>query len=118
MKVNNRGRKKINRKTSAAIGLAILLVVTIFVGYIALNGMWLDNRGLYKLQAWIPKTNVTKETWPKPIALGLDLKGGVYVEYEATLNDELKGDSNINFDTLLTNTMDIIAMRFIEMVYT
>jgi len=118
MKVNNRGRKKINRKTSAAIGLAILLVVTIFVGYIALNGMWLDNRGLYKLLPWMPKTNVTKETWPKPIALGLDLKGGVYVEYEATLNDELKNDSNINFDTLLTNTMDIIAKRLNEKGYT
>ena len=70
-------------------------------------GMWLDNRGLYKLLAWVPKTNVTKDTWPKPIALGLDLKGGVYVEYEATLNDELKNDSSINFDTLLTNTMTV-----------
>jgi len=117
MKVNNRRRRKMKKRTASIIALCIALVVTIFVGYIGINGMWLDNRGLYKLLAWIPKADVTKETWPKPIALGLDLQGGVFVEYEATMSDELKSDG-YNFNTLLQNTMDIIARRLNEKGFT
>jgi preprotein translocase subunit SecD len=118
MKVNNRRRVKMKKRTAAIIALSIALIVTLFIGYVGTNGMWLDSRGLYKLLPWIPKANVTKETWPTPISLGLDLKGGVYVEYVAKLNDELQGDSSVNFDTLLTNTMDIIAKRLNEKGYT
>ena len=49
-------------------------------------------------------------------ALGLDLKGGVYVEYEATMSDELREEGN-NFDYLLQNTMDILAKRLTEKGY-
>ncbi len=117
MKVNNRKRRKMNRRTAAIIALSIALIVTVFIGYVGLNGMWMDSRGLYKLQAWVPQTNVTKETWPKPIALGLDLQGGVFVEYEATMSDELKNDG-YNFNTLLENTMDIISRRLNEKGFT
>jgi len=117
MKVNNRQRKKMNRRTSAIIALSIALVLTILVGFVSINGMWLDNRGLYKLLPWVPSSGVTKQTWPKPIALGLDLQGGVFVEYEATLNDQLQGSTDVNFDTLLTNTMDIIYKRLSDKGY-
>ena len=56
------------------------------------------------------------DNWPQSIALGLDLKGGVYVEYEATMSDELREEGN-NFDYLLQNTMDIIAKRLTEKGY-
>jgi protein-export SecD/SecF family membrane protein len=117
MKVNNRKRKKMNRRAASIIALCIALVVTVLVGYVGLNGMWMDNRGLYKLLAWVPQSNVTKETWPKPIALGLDLQGGVFVEYEATMSDDLKNDG-YNFNTLLENTMEIISRRLNDKGFT
>jgi len=117
MKVNNRRQVKLARRTVSIIALCILLVVTVLAGYIGVNGMNLDSRGLYKLLPWIPKTNVTKETWPASIALGLDLQGGVFVEYEASMSDELKSEG-YNFNTLLENTMDIIARRLSEKGFT
>ncbi|MCE5342327.1 MAG: protein translocase subunit SecD [Eubacteriales bacterium] len=98
------------KRTSAIIALVVAMIVTLSIGYVSLNGMWLDSRGLYKLLPWLPQANVTKDTWPKTIALGLDLQGGVFVEYEATMSDELKND-DYNFNTLLENTIDIIARR-------
>ena len=103
MKVNNHRRAKMSKRSAAIIALAAALVITIFVGYVGMNGMWLDNRGLYKLMPWVPKAHVTKETWPKPIALGLDLQGGVFVEYEATMSDDLKNDG-YDFNKLLDNS--------------
>ena len=114
MKVNNRRRAKMSRKASAILALCVVLVLTIAVGYLGVHGTWLDSRGLYKLLPWLPTTNV--ENWPQSIALGLDLKGGVYVEYEATMSDELREEGN-NFDYLLQNTMDIIAKRLTEKGY-
>ena len=114
MKVNNRRHAKMSRKASAILALCVVLVLTIAVGYLGVHGTWLDSRGLYKLLPWLPTTDV--DNWPQSIALGLDLKGGVYVEYEATMSDELREEGN-NFDYLLQNTMDIIAKRLTEKGY-
>ena len=110
MKVNKRQRAKMNRRTGAILVLCITLILTLLLGYLSVNGTWLDSRGLYKLLPWVPTAHVSKETWPKPIALGLDLQGGVFVEYEATMSDALKADG-YDFGTLLGNTMDIISRR-------
>ncbi len=117
MKVNNRRKSKLSKRTGAIIALSLALVFTILIGYASLNGAWLDSRGLYKLLPWVPSAHVTKETWPKPIALGLDLKGGVFVEYEATMSQDLVNDG-YNFDTLLDNTMDIIGRRLNDKGFT
>ncbi len=117
MKVSKRTRAKMSKRTGAIIALCIAMVLTLLLGYVSVNGMWLDSRGLYKLQAWVPTAHVTKETWPKPIALGLDLQGGVFVEYEASMSDELKADG-YNFNTLLENTMDIISRRLNDKGFT
>lgn len=117
MKVNKRQRSKMDKRLVAIVALCLALVFTLLLGYVSMNGAWLDSRGLYKLLPWVPKAHVTKETWPKPIALGLDLQGGVFVEYEATMSDELKADG-YNFDTLLDNTMDIISRRLNEKGFT
>ena len=52
----------------------------------------------------------------RSIALGLDLKGGVYVEYEATMSDEMREEC-YDFGTLLDSTMSIIANRLTEKGY-
>ncbi len=117
MKVNNRRRLSLSKRTNSIIALSLLLVVTILVGFVGLNGINLDKRGLYKMLPWIPKTNITKDTWPASIPLGLDLQGGVFVEYEASMSDELKSEG-YNFNTLLQNTMDIIARRLSDKGFT
>ena len=117
MKVNNRKQVRLAKRTVSILALCILLVVTVLAGYVGVNGLSLDSRGLYKLLPWIPKTNVTKETWPASIALGLDLQGGVFVEYEASMSNELKSEG-YNFNTLLQNTMDIIARRLSDKGFT
>ena len=117
MKVNNRRRVKVSKKTSSIIALSILLIVTIFAGFYGMNGANLGSRGLYKLLPWIPQANVTKDTWPPSIALGLDLQGGVFVEYEASMSDELKAE-DYNFSVLRRNTMDIIARRLSDKGFT
>lgn len=114
MKVNNRRRAKLSKRSSAIIALCVALVLTIAVGILGFNGTWLDSRGLYKLLPWLPTSDV--ENWPQAISLGLDLKGGVYVEYEATMSDELR-EAGYNFDSLLDSTMNVIAKRLTEKGY-
>ena len=46
MKVNNRRRVKMSKRTSAIIVLCVALVLTLAVGYLGLNGAWLDSRGI------------------------------------------------------------------------
>jgi len=114
MKVNNHRHAKLNKRSASIAALCIALVLTLAAGYLGLNGAWLDSRGLYKLLPWLPTANV--ENWPKPIALGLDLKGGVYVEYDATMSDELKAEG-YDFHTLLDSTMGVITKRLTEKGY-
>ena len=114
MKVNNRRHTKIPQRTVAVITLCVTLILTIAVGYLGVNGMALDNRGLYKLLPWLPTTNT--ENWPDSLPLGLDLEGGVYVEYEATMSDELRQEGH-NFDVLLDSTMSIIQKRLTDKGY-
>ena len=114
MKVNNRRRAKMNKRSSAIIMLCIALVLTLAVGFLGLNGTWLDSRGLYKLLPWLPTADV--ENWPQAISLGLDLKGGVYVEYEATMSEEMEAEG-FEFGQLLDSTMGVIAQRLTEKGY-
>ena len=114
MKVNNRRRAKLSRRTGAIIALAVALALTIAVGYLGFNGCWLDGRGLYKLQAWMPTNDVSN--WPAPIALGLDLKGGVYVEYIATMDDDLR-EQGFTMDGLMDSTISVITKRLTEKGY-
>lgn len=102
MKVNNRAK----RKTAAIISLSIALVVTLLVGFLSLNGMPLDSRGLYRLLPWVPSPG----NWPQSVSLGLDLKGGVYVEYEAGLSQE-QIDGGADYASLLEATQKVMGER-------
>lgn len=106
MKSNN--RKRGNGKTRSIIALSIVLVLTIVIGVIAVTGMPLDGRGLYKLKSWLPTTNA--ENWPTTLSLGLDLRGGVYVEYSAARPE----NSEANFDSLMEGTIGVIQQRLTD----
>jgi len=98
MKVSNRRKATLSKRTSSVIALCVALVITVALGFLGLNGCKLDKDGEYRLLNWLPTTDA--ENWPKPISLGLDLRGGMYVEYEATMSDELKAQG-LDYDMLL-----------------
>ncbi|MBQ9306567.1 MAG: hypothetical protein IJ229_01480, partial [Clostridia bacterium] len=104
-------RKSSTRKTGAIVGLCILLVLTVVCGYLGFNGMPLDSRGLYKLLPWMPTTDA--EAWPETLSLGLDLRGGVYVEYSAVKPDDIEG----SFDALMDGTIAVIQQRLTDKGY-
>ena len=109
MKVTNRGRSKMNRKTAAIISLSLVLVLTVAVGILSLTGMKLDSRGLYRLLPWVPSPG----NWPESISLGLDLKGGVYVEYEATLSPEQQAEG-ADYAALMESTQQVMVQRLTD----
>ena len=104
-------RKRGNGKIRSIIALSIVLVLTIVIGVIAVTGMPLDGRGLYKLKSWLPTTNA--ENWPTTLSLGLDLRGGVYVEYSAARPE----NSEANFDSLMEGTIGVIQQRLTDKGY-
>lgn len=100
--------KRMNGKTKSIIALSIVAVLTIFFGIIGVTGMNLTPDGLYKLKSWLPTTDA--ENWPDAIALGLDLRGGVYVEYSCKAPENAEAD----FDTLLNGTIRVIQERLTD----
>ena len=104
-------RKRANGKTRSLIALSIVLVLTIVMGVIGVTGLSLDARGLYKLKSWLPTTDA--ENWPDSLSLGLDLRGGVYVEYSAAA----PGDTEASFDDLMNGTISVIQQRLTDKGY-
>ena len=111
MKKTFRVRKRMSVTAKSLLALSIALVLTIAVGIVSFTGMPLDARGLYKLRSWLPTTHVDK--WPSVIPLGLDLRGGVYVEYQATR----PGDVEADFGQLMDGTISIIQKRLTDKGY-
>ena len=104
-------KKRSGGKTGAVVALCIVLVVTILLGWIGLTGMSIPPRGLYKVLSWLPTTNA--ENWPQSLPLGLDLRGGMYVEYSGKAPE----GSEANFDDLIEGTMAIIRERLSDKGY-
>ena len=102
------GKKRAGGKTRAIVALCVLLVITIALGVIGLTGLSVPPRGLYKVLSWLPTTN--SENWPASLSLGLDLRGGMYVEYSGKAPE----GSTANFDDLLEGTMSIIRERLTD----
>ncbi len=100
-----------NGKTKAIISLAIVLVLTVALGVIGVLGIKLDSRGVRTFGPWLPTTDA--ENWPDLIELGLDLRGGVYVEYSAKAPE----GSDADFETLLQGTMSVIQNRLTDAGY-
>ena len=102
------GNKRVGGKTGAIIALCVLLVVTIVLGVIGVTGLSLPPRGLYKVLSWLPTTN--SENWPASLPLGLDLRGGMYVEYSGKAPE----GTEASFDSLMEGTMSIIRARLTD----
>ena len=102
-----KSKGKRGSKTGSIVALCIVLVITIALGVIGVTGLSLPPRGLYKVLPWLPTTNA--DNWPASLSLGLDLRGGMYVEYsakapagsEASLSD--KGFNEVNVQRIGTD---------------
>ena len=92
-------------KTGAIVALCVVLVVTILLGVIGITGLSLPPQGLYKVLKWLPTTD--SAAWPESLPLGLDLRGGMYVEYSGKAPE----GSTANFAELVEGTMSIIRQR-------
>ena len=103
--------KRMNGRTKSIIALTIAAVLTIFFGIVGVTGMTLTPNGLYKLKSWLPTT--TADNWPDSLALGLDLRGGVYVEYSCAAPEGSEAD----FGTLLSGTIRVIQERLTDKGY-
>lgn len=104
-------RKPVSVKTKAIVTLAVILVLTVGVTVLSVCGMRYGENGLYQLLPWLP-TNA--EQWPESIDLGLDLQGGVYVEYEATRPDDM---NSTTFNSMLESTISIMQKRLTDKGY-
>ena len=122
------GKKRGSGRLGAVIALCVLLVLTIAAGVIGVTGLnGLPPRGVNKLLSWIPTTDVdnwkVEKTDPvtgqkymelnKALSLGLDLRGGMYVEYIGKAPE----GSTANFDELMEGTMSIIRQRLTDKGY-
>ena len=109
--MKNSNRKRTGGKTRSIIALSVVLVLTVVLFVVGVTGMPLDARGLYKLKPWLPTTNA--ENWPTALSLGLDLRGGVYVEYSA----KAPADTDASFDSLMEGTIGVIQQRLTDKGY-
>ena len=105
------GKKRAGGKTRAIVALCVLLVITVVLGMIGVTGLSLPPRGLYKVLSWLPTTN--SENWPASLSLGLDLRGGMYVEYSGKAPE----GSTANFDSLVEGTISVIRNRLSDKGY-
>ena len=106
------GNKRVGGKTGAIIALCVLLVITVALGVIGITGLSIPPRGLHKVLPWLPTTN--SENWPQSLSLGLDLRGGMYVEYSGKAPE----GSTANFDEMVEGTMSIIRDRLADKGFT
>ncbi len=87
-------------KTGARLTLAAILLLTAALAVVGVTGI-----PAIGLKNWLPTTDAAN--WPDALPLGLDLRGGVYVEYSAARPD----DGDTDFDALLETTMSVIGAR-------
>ena len=93
-------------KTSARMTLAAIFLLTVVLAVVGVTGI-----PAIGVKNWLPTTDA--EVWPESLPLGLDLRGGVYVEYSAAQPEG--GDSD--FAYLLDTTMSVIRTRLNDKGY-
>ena len=106
------GNKRTGSKKSAVVALCVVLVLTILFGVIGFTGLAIPPRGLYKVLPWLPTAD--SDNWPESLSLGLDLRGGMYVEYSGAAPE----GSDAGFDDLIEGTMSIIRARLTDRGFT
>ena len=105
-------RKQTSAKTKGLITLCVMCVLTIALGVLSVCGIdRIGQDGLYKLLPWVP-TNAAN--WPESISLGLDLRGGVFVEYQAQRPEDT---TDREFSYMIESAMSIMQTRLTEEGY-
>ncbi len=107
-----RSGKKRGSRTGSIVALCIVLVCTVVLGVLGATGWSLPPRGLYRVMPWLPTTDSAR--WPEVLSLGLDLRGGMYVEYSAKAPEGSEAD----FGSLMNGTISIIQQRLADKGYT
>ena len=107
-----KSKKKRGSKTGSIVALCIMLVCTIVLGVLGAAGWSIPPRGLYRVMPWLPTTDA--DNWPEVLPLGLDLRGGMYVEYSAKAPEGSEAD----FGSLMNGTMSIIQQRLADKGFT
>ena len=107
-----KSNKKRGGKTGSIVALCIVLVLTVVLGVLGAAGWSIPPKGLYRVMPWLPNTNA--EAWPEVLPLGLDLRGGMYVEYSA----KAPQGSEANFEELMNGTISIIQQRLADKGFT
>ena len=85
-----KSQRKRGSKTGSIVALCIVLICTLVLGVLGVSGWSLPPRGLYRVMPWMPST--AAENWPSVLPLGLDLRGGMYVEYSAKAPEGSEAD--------------------------
>ena len=107
-----KSNKKRGGRTGSIVALCIVLVLTVVLGVLGAAGWSIPPKGLYRVMPWLPNTDA--EAWPQVLPLGLDLRGGMYVEYSAKAPE----GSEANFEELMNGTMSIIQQRLADKGFT
>ena len=107
-----KSQRKRGSKTGSIVALCIVLICTLVLGVLGVSGWSLPPRGLYRVMPWMPST--AAENWPSVLPLGLDLRGGMYVEYSAKAPEGSEAD----FGSLMNGTMSIIQQRLADKGFT
>ena len=107
-----KSNKKRGGRTGSIVALCIVLVLTVVLGVLGAAGWSIPPKGLYRVMPWLPNTDA--EAWPEVLPLGLDLRGGMYVEYSAKAPE----GSEANFEELMNGTMSIIQQRLADKGFT
>ena len=107
-----KSNKKRGSRTGSIVALCIVLVCTVLLGVLGVGGWSIPPRGLYRVMPWMPTRNM--DNWPEVLPLGLDLRGGMYVEYSAKAPEGSEAD----FGSLMNGTMSIIQQRLADKGFT
>ena len=106
-------RKQTTAKTKGLITLCVMCVLTVCLGVLSVCGIdRMGQDGLYRMLPWVP-TNA--DNWPASISLGLDLRGGVFVEYSA---ERPENTTDNEFSYLIESAMSIMQTRLTEQGFT
>ena len=103
-----KNRRRANGRNKSMLALIIVLVLTIVLGVVGVTGI---SVGGNTLKGWMPTADAAN--WPEALALGLDLRGGVYVEYSAVQNQDIDAD----FNSLMEGTIAVIQQRLTDKGY-
>ena len=93
-------RKKMSDIKRSTLIVSIALVLTLLIGVLAITGLPLDSRGLYRIKSWVPF--VSAANWPSSVPMGLGVGGGTYTEFTTTLPEGNTADKEAALDAAVS----------------